>query len=107
MQRKFLCPPAGRYVEPVPEIAVESLGGREFRVRVVEAGRETIHFVGISADFPAAIGVPDIALVTLVERSFEFLLEREAAASILERFTLDEICRYFPEYTGEIAHRLP
>jgi hypothetical protein len=90
----------------VPEIVVELLGAREFRVRVTDGSRETAHFVGIPAAFPAEIGVPEVALETLVERSFEFLLEREPANSILGRFTLDEICRYFPEYAGEIAHRL-
>jgi hypothetical protein len=35
----------------------------------------------------------------LVKRSFEFLLEREPPESILQRFTLPDIERYFPEYT--------
>ncbi len=34
----------------------------------------------------------------LVLRSFEFLLEREAAGSILKRFDLATIQRYFPDY---------
>lgn len=34
----------------------------------------------------------------LVARSFEFLLEREPATSILRRFDLSDIRRYFPEY---------
>jgi hypothetical protein len=39
----------------------------------------------------------------LVAASFAFLLEREPASSILRRFALDEIARYFPEYPDEIA----
>ncbi len=34
----------------------------------------------------------------LVLRSFEFLLERESARSILRTFELATITRYFPEY---------
>jgi hypothetical protein len=41
----------------------------------------------------------------LVRASFEFLLEREPATSILRRFSLDVIGDYFPEYPGEMARR--
>ncbi len=34
----------------------------------------------------------------LVERSFQFLLEREPPSSILRRFELSTIERYFPEF---------
>lgn len=34
----------------------------------------------------------------LVRRSFDFLLEREPPSSILSRFELPVIERYFPEY---------
>jgi hypothetical protein len=34
----------------------------------------------------------------LIERSFEFLLEREPNTSILRRFDLPVIQTYFPEY---------
>ncbi|TMC81253.1 MAG: hypothetical protein E6J08_08025 [Chloroflexi bacterium] len=38
----------------------------------------------------------------LVERSFEFLLLREPPSSILRRFELSTIQRYFPDYDREI-----
>jgi hypothetical protein len=38
----------------------------------------------------------------LVRRSFEFLLEREPKRSILTRFDLPLIGRYFPEYERTI-----
>ena len=38
----------------------------------------------------------------LVRRSFEFLLQREAPASILRTFDLPLIGRYFPEYESTI-----
>jgi hypothetical protein len=41
-----------------------------------------------------------------VEESFRFLLEREPKESILRRFNLTVISRYFPEYEREIKGRL-
>jgi hypothetical protein len=41
----------------------------------------------------------------LVEASFRFLLEREPKESILPRFKLSDIERYFPDYPGVIAGR--
>lgn len=40
-----------------------------------------------------------------VKNSFEFLLEREPKESILRKFNLHEINRYFPEYEEEIKCR--
>jgi len=42
----------------------------------------------------------------LVGASFRFLLEREPQHSILRRFDLPAIGRYFPEYEAEIRRRL-
>jgi len=42
----------------------------------------------------------------LVRHSFEFLLEREPKESILGRFDLSVIGRYFPEFEREIKLRL-
>jgi hypothetical protein len=41
----------------------------------------------------------------LVRRSFEFLLEREPPESILRRFDLAVIQRYFPEYGRQFQRR--
>jgi hypothetical protein len=41
----------------------------------------------------------------LVRRSFEFLLEREPPESILRRFDLAVIQRYFPEYDRQFQSR--
>ena len=38
----------------------------------------------------------------LIKNSFDFLLERESKESILSRFDLRIISRYFPEYEQEI-----
>ena len=42
----------------------------------------------------------------VVRESFQFLLERESAASILPEFSLDQIGRYFPEFFQELPRRL-
>jgi hypothetical protein len=42
----------------------------------------------------------------LVEKSFEFLLERESNTSILRSFDLPVIQRYFPEYERTISATL-
>ena len=41
-----------------------------------------------------------------MHESFVFLLERESRESILRRFELPVIERYFPEYPTEIGRRL-
>ncbi|MCK5059795.1 MAG: hypothetical protein KAR00_01445, partial [Candidatus Pacebacteria bacterium] len=38
----------------------------------------------------------------LVKRSFDFLLARESKESILKKFDLSAIQKYFPEYESEI-----
>jgi hypothetical protein len=47
-----------------------------------------------------------VSTETLVQQSFEFLLERESNASILRSFDLPVIQRYFPEYERTIGARL-
>ena len=42
----------------------------------------------------------------LIQSSFEFLLEREPKESILRKFDLPVIARYFPEYERAIRKRL-
>lgn len=49
---------------------------------------------------------PDATPEELVEASFRFLLEREPKESILRKFELPVIERYFPEYAARIAGML-
>lgn len=49
---------------------------------------------------------PGLTADQLVRESFRFLLQRESPSSILQRFDLTVIERYFPEYRREIRHRL-
>ena len=47
------------------------------------------------------------AVEDLVRRSFEFLLEHEPPGSILRRFDLSVIERYFPEYGQRMGPTAP
>jgi hypothetical protein len=79
------------------EVSLEQSGsGWLAVVRVDHGGEQTEHRVSVSEGELARYGGGDPA--TLVRRSFEFLLEREPATSILRRFALGDIERYFPEY---------
>ena len=51
-------------------------------------------------------GAPAHLYAALSLASFEFLLEREPATSILREFSLDIVSRYFPSYPAEIGARL-
>jgi hypothetical protein len=87
-------------------IEVEKIGQFKFRVRITEAGNETTHDVTVSPGAYAKLAGDKIHPEELVRRSFEFLLEREPKESILARFDLSVISRYFPEYEREIKRRL-
>ena len=47
-------------------------------------------------------GSGETAVRDLVRRSFEFLLQREPASSILRGFDLSVIRDYFPDYDAEL-----
>jgi hypothetical protein len=83
-----------------------ALAPREFRVQVREGDRETIHQVTVPERLGEGLQLHDDDLERVVRESFRFLLERERATSILARFSLSDISRYFPEYPSELAHRL-
>jgi hypothetical protein len=87
-------------------IEVEKIDNSKFRVRVIEAGSETTHDVTVSRNDYTRLTSGKTEPEELVRRSFEFLLEREPKESILTRFDLSVIGRYFPEYEREIRRRL-
>jgi len=87
------------------EIEVSRIGEGKFRVEVREAGGSTTHQVSASSDDVQRYG-GDCTAERLIEASFEFLLEREPKESILSRFDLPVIERYFPEYPRQIRGRL-
>lgn len=84
----------------------ESDGGWRAEVVVTGAGSSTHHEVTLSrGDYERLTGgkaTPE----ALVEASFAFLLEREPKESILRRFDLPVIGRYFPDYERVIKKHL-
>jgi hypothetical protein len=86
-----------------PAVHVTATGPRSYRVEVDGAAATSTHQVEVPDGYEAELGLAAVALDELVRASFDFLLEREPASSILRRFRLDVIERYFPEYRTEIA----
>jgi hypothetical protein len=89
----------------VAELLIRSLGDGEFDVEVHDGGGRTTHRVAVPEDIVDRFGAQS-DVERLVRESFRFLLEREPASSILPRFSLSDISRYFPEYRDELGRRL-
>jgi hypothetical protein len=62
----------------------------------------TTHEVAVSAATLASLAPGATDPEALVRASFEFLLAREPRESILRRFDLMVIRRYFPDWEGEM-----
>lgn len=88
------------------QIQVEQLGEEEFRVRVKEGASQTEHRVTLKKEDYNRLTGGKAEASELVRRSFEFLLENEPKESILSRFDLSVIGRYFPRFEAEIKRRL-
>jgi hypothetical protein len=89
-----------------PDVGVTSVGGGVYQVVVGKGSSATEHRVTVPAAMLDDLGLEGIDESVLVQESFAFLLEREPATSILGRFDLTVIGRYFPEYEQEIRRRL-
>lgn len=72
----------------------------------VRASATTTHTVTVEAAYAQKLTGGKVPVETLVRRSFDFLLEREPNTSILRRFDLPAIGRYFPEYERTVRGML-
>lgn len=88
------------------KIEVEIVSEGMFRVRVIEGKSETSHVVTLKPADYGRISGGKTAPAELVKMAFEFLLENEPKESILGRFDLTVIGRYFPNFEAEVARRL-
>ncbi|MGZ4836245.1 MAG: hypothetical protein ACXVZZ_11465 [Terriglobales bacterium] len=86
-------------------IRVENTGAATYLV-TVENGAATQHSVTVNPEYWQKLTGGRVSAETLIEKSFEFLLERESNTSILRSFDLPVIQRYFPEYERTIGERL-
>ncbi len=75
-----------------------------FEVRVREGASETRHRVTLSRKDFARLGGADAE--KLVDAAFRFLLDREAKESILARFDVSVIARYFSEFEQKLPQYL-
>jgi hypothetical protein len=80
--------------------------GWSCRVRVGGDAAATEHTVSVSRDELARYAPGHADPGRLVRASFQFLLEQEPRESILRRFELTAIERYFPTYPRDIVSRV-
>lgn len=66
----------------------------------------TTHRVTLIPKYVQKLTLEKVSNETLLEKSFEFLLEREPNTSILRSFELSVIGRYFPEYESVVKQML-
>ena len=84
------------------KINVKKISETEFLVSV-NAGTSTQHNVTLSGPYYQKICGGKAEPEVLIEKSFEFMLEREPNTSILRSFDLPVIGHYFPEYERIIS----
>lgn len=88
-------------------ITITPLGPDRYGVEVSEGEEaKTSHRVTVPPAFLDDLALHDVDPEVIVKESFEFLLEREPASSILGDFQIDAIASYFPEYYDELKLRL-
>jgi hypothetical protein len=92
-------------VGAVPSIRATPNPDGTFDVEVRDGAVTTSHTVTVPPALPGTLGWGEGRESELVAQSFEFLLEREPATSILRRFSLDVIGDYFPDYTRVMTGR--
>jgi hypothetical protein len=87
------------------EIRITPKDDETFEVTVRES-TTTTHTVKLTKDYYKKLTAGRVPQETLIEKSFEFLLEHESNTMILRRFDLRVIGDYFPEYEKTIIGRL-
>ena len=76
------------------------------RVTVREGSSQTTHQVGVPEDLYQKLTQGKISKAECVRTAFRFLLDRESKESILSKFDLPVISRYFPEFEREFSKYL-
>ena len=80
-------------------ISVTAKGQDTFEVVVITQSTTT-HSVTVTDAIHTKLTNGKISKEILLEKSFEFLLEREPNTSILSQFKIEMISQYFPDYVG-------
>ena len=77
-----------------------------FSVTIREGRGETRHNVTMSQKDAERLGAGGATPAQVLEAAFRFLLDRESKESILGRFDVTVISRYFPEFEKELPRYL-
>ena len=80
------------------EITVKRQSGDTFEVAVEDGAGKTRHSVTMSAEVYKRLSGGRTNEEHVLEAAFRFLLDRESKESILQRFDVMVISRYFPEF---------
>ena len=86
-------------------VTVKPIDSTTFEV-IVDGATRTTHKVTVTHSYYEKLTGRRVAPEVLVEKSFEFLLDRESNTSILHRFDLPVIGQYFPDYEKVIQQML-
>ena len=85
---------------------VISMAPGEYGVEVEEGNEITGHKVRLNRSFLDDLLLTGVDEELIVRETFDFLLEREPATSILPEFSLEDVSRYFPDFPEELQRRL-
>jgi len=78
----------------------------EFEVVVRQGGSKTTHRVSMARETHQRLTAGKHAPESCLNAAFRFLLDREPKESILKRFDVRIIGRYFPEFERELPRYL-
>lgn len=88
------------------ELSVTPTGDDTYTVEVDEGTSSSRHVVTASADDLDRLAA-GVSGEVLLAAAFRFLLDREPKESIMSRFDITVISRYFPEFRDRIGDYLP
>ena len=85
------------------ELLITELSKDKFEI-TVNADQITKHVVSVTDQMLLNLTKNKISKEELLNFSFNFLLEREPNTSILSRFDIIVISKYFPEYISKVEN---
>ena len=85
------------------ELLITELSKDKFEI-TVKADQLTKHVVSVTDQMLLNLTNNKISKEELLNFSFNFLLEREQNTSILSKFDIIEISKYFPEYISKLEN---
>jgi hypothetical protein len=84
-------------------IEVNKQDENTFKVTIDEDDSSSTHTVTVDDKYHKKLTGGVIPKEDLIKKSFEFLLEREPKESIMSKFDLKVINKFFPEYESYIS----